>query len=260
MRLKKALSWVLALALSFSLAAPALAADTSFTDVKPGAWYYNNVAYCVEHGLMQGMGDGTFAPDSVMTAAQFITVAVTAVYPDQAAAEKQAQDVSAPWWKAYYTVARDKELIIPHVRIWAEASMNDPITRQEMAMIASRITLANGESMEAVLAESIPDYDSVGQIYRADVLNAYSKGIILGVDDDGTFDPTGVLTRAQACSVIQRMLDPNTRFGSTSIIDPVTGAQTWVEGQRHLKAKAGDVVIKADGTRVTLRARLKSSE
>lgn len=254
MRLKKALSRALALALSFSLAAPALAADTSFTDVQPGAWYYNDVTQCVSRGLMSGMGGGRFGPDEYMTVGQFLRVAVSAVYPDQVEAARVA---GAPWWDPYYTVAVENKLIKTFEYSRTEGDMNFPITRQEMALIVSRVTEANGEPRESVLPTEIPDYQSIDSPYRSGVMIAYGKGILAGVDDKGTFLPNGVLTRGAACVVILRMVDPSTRTKEPpsvqATVDPVTGVQTWIEGQTHNKAKAGDVVIKADGTRVTLK-------
>ena len=72
-----------------------------------------------------------------------------------------------------------------------------------------------------------------------------------------TFTPRGVLTRGQAATVLYRLITPENRgtvdytmpVYSTEIRDP----QTWVEGEKHAYPKAGDTVIKADGTKVVLK-------
>ena len=44
-----------------------------FTDVKPGAYYYNAVLWAVEKGITYGTSDTTFSPDETCTRAQIVT-------------------------------------------------------------------------------------------------------------------------------------------------------------------------------------------
>ena len=44
-------------------------------DVAPGKWYAQSIAYCVEHGIMQGDGNGKFRPDEPITRAEVAAVA-----------------------------------------------------------------------------------------------------------------------------------------------------------------------------------------
>ena len=39
----------------------------SFTDVATSAWYYDYVLSCAEIGIINGMGDGTYEPESPVT-------------------------------------------------------------------------------------------------------------------------------------------------------------------------------------------------
>lgn len=73
---KKLFSLVLAFVLALSLGVPAFAAvgDTGFSDVDAGAWYAEAVMYCREHGLMSGIGDNQFAPESSLTRAQLAAI------------------------------------------------------------------------------------------------------------------------------------------------------------------------------------------
>ena len=53
---------------------PAPASSTNpFTDVKPGAYYYNAVLWAVEKGITNGTSDKTFSPDETCTRAQIVT-------------------------------------------------------------------------------------------------------------------------------------------------------------------------------------------
>ena len=52
---------------------PATTAEVEFTDVQPGAWYYNAVAWAYENNITSGMGDGTFGVGLTCTRAQVVT-------------------------------------------------------------------------------------------------------------------------------------------------------------------------------------------
>ena len=53
---------------------PAPTSSTNpFTDVKPGAYYYNAVLWAVEKGITNGTSDTTFSPDETCTRAQIVT-------------------------------------------------------------------------------------------------------------------------------------------------------------------------------------------
>lgn len=252
MKIKRAFSGVLALALGVCLAVPVMAADISFTDVRSGDWHYSYVTQCVEKGLMQGMGDGTFAPDSKMTAAQFITVAVNASYPSEL--EKQAG--GANWWDKAYAVAVEHGLITVNEYANTSDAMNAPITRKEMARIASRVTAAKGEATQTLSNTTvIADYNSIGGLYKSYVVDCFAKGILTGVDDKGTFNPEGVLTRAEACTVALKLVDAEQRTpkGTSTDVVASTGREYFEGSTRTNFPQAGDVIIKADGTKVTLQ-------
>lgn len=51
---------------------PEAKAAANFSDVAADAWYAKAVAWAVEAGVINGMGDGTFAPDAECTRAQFV--------------------------------------------------------------------------------------------------------------------------------------------------------------------------------------------
>ncbi len=87
-------------------------------------------------------------------------------------------------------------------------------TRQEMAMLLVRAAYQGAaETADSLVSSNaIPDYDAIHEYYRQYVLQAYSMGFLAGVDSIGTFQPGGQLTRAQAATVIYRLLDPSARM------------------------------------------------
>lgn len=52
---------------------PASSGGNVFTDVTPGAYYYDAVLWAVEKGISNGMGDGTFGTDVVCSRGQIVT-------------------------------------------------------------------------------------------------------------------------------------------------------------------------------------------
>ncbi len=52
----------------------------------------------------------------------------------------------------------------------------------------------------------LKDYSRMKEEYKPYVLQAYAKGILSGYDD-GTFRDDGLLTRAEASSVLVRLID-----------------------------------------------------
>ena len=73
---KKLLAVMVALAMlsMLTVSACAAAGDAGFADVDADAWYAEAVAYCREHGLMNGTSDTTLEPESNLTRAMLVTV------------------------------------------------------------------------------------------------------------------------------------------------------------------------------------------
>ena len=205
---RKIVSAALACALAASLSVPALAADLTFSDVPSNQWAVQPIMEMTEQGLFSGTtapvnGIGTFAPDDTMTRGAFLTVLTRWLFGD----ELDAMGVvpGAPWWKNNYTLAlqngllKDKEL---------GGDLDKAMNRQEMAVVLARAAQGLGLEPDTLVSESaIPDWYSIGEGYREGVRLAYSLGFIGGVDSKGTFNPNGTLTRAQAATVVYRLLE-----------------------------------------------------
>ncbi|MGF7144492.1 hypothetical protein HNQ56_002923 [Anaerotaenia torta] len=71
MKVKKIPMAVILILLGLLFSSTVHAADR-FTDVKPGAWYYNHVKSAVESGYMKGAEANKFKPNDPMTRAEFV--------------------------------------------------------------------------------------------------------------------------------------------------------------------------------------------
>ena len=253
MKTKKITAAVAAAAITIGTAANAAA----FPDVKSGDWYYDTVTAMTNKGLFAGIEEnGTvyFKPENTMTHAEFIAVVDRILNLDTSAK-------GDTWWYGVYRAAVDAQLITSSEM--SETDMDSDITRQEMAMVAVRAIEKRGETLSSQYAEnvqaSIPDNQKIDSRCLDFVLTAYENGILCGVDDLGTFDPNGTLTRAAAAAVLNRITEPTARESRdfSQPPDPLRNYNpiTIYEGQPrdNRLAREGDIFVKADGTQVVLK-------
>ena len=238
----------------------------SFTDVKQGDWYYETITEMTEKGLFNGKGNNLFCPDDTMTKAEFLAVAIRIVHPDTDFTATEGQK----WWQPVYNKAVT-EIITE--KEFPSNSIEQTINRQEMSLIAIRVLMKIGQlnsmSFDTDLENKIPDFYEIDSEYRTWVKAAYTIGILCGTDAQGTFAPKDTLTRAEASTVLYRIVEsdartPNKDLYSSNNNGGGTNYQyaentaspiTIEEGKVTLRrlAKEGDTVIKADGTSVVLK-------
>ena len=204
---------LLSLFSTVSCSAGNVASVSSFSDVPTEHWGYQTIMNMTQSGLFKGTtepinGIGTFSPDNVMTRAEFVTVSLRAIFPEQA---KNIGNDSGKWWKGYYELALTNSILLPAE--FENGDLDKPISRQEMAMIMVRCVEKNGESLsKRVATTQIADYTTINEYYKNYVRDCFSFGLINGVDLLGTFAPSQSLTRAQAATVLNRLVDKSVRI------------------------------------------------
>ena len=145
----------------------------------------------------QGYDDGTFRPEKVITAAEFVKIAVLA-----ADGEPRDSGGAFHWAEGWMRTARDAGWVTEEDIPGDTALWDAPITREtavKILMCAVLPELTGSESQ----AGRIFDYHQVGARYREKVLAAFTAGVIRG-DGNGMVRPQGSMTRAEACAVILR--------------------------------------------------------
>lgn len=194
------------------LATGASAAETvkSFSDVPETHWAHSAIMTMVKGGLFNGTtppvdGVGTFEPDAPMTRAQFITVLTRLLYADRITAPVN----EGSWWQANYETALSAMLLYPGEL--DGGALDQPMQRQEAAMVLVRSAWAKGFPTRLAKTEAIADYETVAAEYQEYVRICFALGLLQGVDAQGSFQPQGTLTRAQAATVIFRLVDDASR-------------------------------------------------
>jgi len=184
-----------------------------FSDVPSSHWAHDTIMEMTKAGMFKGSsepvnGVGIFLPDKTMSRAEFLIVALRAAYPAEA---KEIQNAKGTWWQNYYDFALEKG-ILKRFEL-GNGSLSSPMTREEMAMVMVRCLSAMGEEATDLVAVSqIADYNKIGYYYKDYVRQCFSLGLICGVDAKGTFAPSRSLTRAQAATVLCRLIDKDARI------------------------------------------------
>jgi hypothetical protein len=179
---------------------------SDFTDIR-GKWYEETVDFLAGKGIVKGRSETIFDPDSKITRAEFLTLLARCVSADVSAAKDSGfADVDTKAWYAKYINWGAEEGIIrgysPEL-----CGPNDPITREQMAVMVTRLAAAENISLTVVQEKPVfKDGDAVSR-WAKDAMDTVQKaGLLLGYPD-GTLQPQGNATRAEAATVVKRLYD-----------------------------------------------------
>ena len=181
-----------------------------FTDVNENEWYGVNknksIATAYGYNLVRGYDDATFKPNGNITVAELVTIAVNIrrIY----AAETAALVMGNPWYQVYVDYALASGIL--SAGDFKASDYSRSATRGEMAYVFSRC-LPAGEYAGLNTVKALPDVKSATP-YREHIIKLYEAGIISGNDDAGTFFPNSNMTRAEAATVVSRIILPSTRL------------------------------------------------
>ena len=181
----------------------AFAAAPSFSDVPADHWAYDAVEYAADKGWIDGVGNGRSDPSGAVTGAQWTTMVMRAFFANTVG-ELQPGD---PWYQPYKDAA-EHWMIVDINWSFEENNMINPITRYNMADIIFNSLLDKDKLPDDIYNQDhsqIGDWDQIPDRHRVSVANAYSMGILTGVNDNGDFCGDQYMTRAQAAVVLQRM-------------------------------------------------------
>lgn len=172
----------------------------TFTDVYTVPWAQEAIYALSGKGIVNGVSDVLFLPDSNVTREEFVKLLVGAFFEADAAASADFADVSNAHWSYPYIASAVKKGIINGISE-TEFGLGMPITRQDMAVMLHRAMSA--ADIEAAGVKDVRFTDEAafsGYAYDA-VMTMAKAGIINGFED-GSFAPSGNATRAQAAKVI----------------------------------------------------------
>lgn len=180
--------------------------DDGFSDVKPSDWFYSYVMDASKRGIIIGNGDGTFGPYTNVTRVQFATM--MARVDDFKPAEwegkaSQFSDMNGITGEAAAAVAycADKGYITGDGGS-TTFRPNDTISRQEMAVIISRVMKLDVENVE--IGTRFADDAKIAGWAKNYVYACVNAKMLMG-EGDNTFNPLGSTTRAAAATAAVRV-------------------------------------------------------
>ena len=187
-------------------AKPAAPVGLPFADVSGSDWFYNDVRYVYEKGIMDGTGADRFSPNAPLTRAMIVTILYRMAGSPSVSGSSDFTDVTAGKWFAKAVA-------------WAAANgivngygsglfgPNDPVTREQLAAILYRYAVYGG--MTAVtLEENLGSFADTAQLsaYAIQAMNwAVGQGLING--SGSNLVPKAQATRAQVAAIIHRYLE-----------------------------------------------------
>lgn len=185
-------------------------------------WAYPGIAFCLDNGIMNGMGDGLFQPEGSTTRAQLVTILYRLMGEPNVSGWTPFTDLNQSWYQNAVLWAYQNKIV--NGMDFSTFEPDTPVTREMMVTILHRLSseYLNLNISGAGSLWSFPDSGNVSDWARTAVNWAVSAGIISGVGTEyGTIlQPQGTATRAQIAKVIMtycvEILD--------SVLDPIEGA------------------------------------
>ncbi len=178
------------------------------SDVKTH-WGHPSIDYCVEHGLMNGVGDGKFNPDGTVTRAMLATVLYRQAGSPDVQNASAFPDVNPGEWYGKATAwAADAGVVTGYPD--GTFDPNKAVTRQEMATMFYRYAkFAKFDVSAAGDLSVFPDRNQVLEYAMEAMVWANGAGLITGnvVNDVTCLDPKGNATRAQLATILMRFCE-----------------------------------------------------
>lgn len=184
------------------LSTTAFAASVKFTDVPSNHWASTSIYKMADKGTMSGIGNNLFAPSQQLSNAEFITMLVRQFYSDKLGTEGEK-------WYAPFMAGAKSANILTGTNVGSNGNLaTSTINRYDMAQLMYNVLKAEGVNTTPLSDTSkVADWASVPATYRDAVSVCYNMGMLSGVDNKGTFNGTGVMDRAQAAVVMNRLLE-----------------------------------------------------
>ncbi len=178
------------------LSTPAPESGPEFSDMEGASWAEEAVYSLCKRGILDGYDDGTFRPNEKITREEFATLIVRYLGLNTNE-ECDFDDVlKTDWFYGYIAAAKSKGIISGISD--TQFGTGKTITRQDASVMLYNIGMLEAD------AEAEPEFSDIAEIadYAVNAISALSFAGVIDGNPDGTFSPTGSLTRAQAAKLI----------------------------------------------------------
>ena len=176
-----------------------------FTDVTKN-WAYPGIQYCVTHGIMGGMGDGTFAPTGTTTRAQIVQILYNLEGTPAVSGTTPFTDLTANWYKPAILWAYQNNVVAGTSPTTFDP--DQPVTREQIAVILTQYmfhVLKMERTWTPADLSTFPDGAQVSGWAKEAMQDAVALGLINGTKaPDGLvyLDPQGSAARQQVATIL----------------------------------------------------------
>ena len=192
MKIKKRIAGIIATAMLVSTMSPSVWASDYDSH-----WAKHAIDSWKDKGILQGFEDGTFRPKELITRAQFAKIMNGIFGYTDIEGAKQYTDVTTGKW---YQVDVTKISAAGIMYIEGDNFKPDqPMTREEVAY-----ALANAYGVTGTATGIFKDETQISDWALVSVQALYANGYVHG-NPDGSFNPKGLLTRAEMISMIDNL-------------------------------------------------------
>ena len=202
---------------------PEVTAENPFTDVAADAEYYNAVMWAYTNGVVGGITDTTYEPDSPLQRQQVATMLYR--YMNDSAEEETAEPTEetvpmeelTPAEPMEETTTETTEETVPAEELTPAEPVEE--TTEETTTETTEETVPMEELTPAEPVEETTEADeTLAQFTDADQIQDYAKEAmawavtvgLFGGDDKGALDPRGDITRAEVATLIMRFVELTT--------------------------------------------------
>lgn len=180
-------------------------ADEKFSDVSISDWYYDDVGYVSENGLMNGTGSDLFSPQDTTTRAMIVTI-LWRLDGEKTGGISTFSDVNE---SAYYYDAVAWASSNQIVSGYSENlfGSDDPIKREQLATIMYRYAkYKNYDCSKNTRLNGYADFEQISSYAVSAFEWANAEGIITGSSQD-TMSPDGKALRCQVAAILRRFCE-----------------------------------------------------
>ena len=184
--------------------------ENPFTDVSENDWFYSNVKYANENGLMNGTTNTTFAPNEPLTRGMLVAILYRAEGEPAVNKSIPFSDVKADMYYANAIIWAQQNGIVNGITENAFAP-DDNITREQIAAIMFRYAKYKGYDASVGANTSILSYtdaESIAEYAISAMQYAVGSGLMKG-KTESTINPLDFATRAEIAAILQRFVEAN---------------------------------------------------
>lgn len=172
-----------------------------FKDIPKNAWYKDAVYDAYFSGLMDGVGDGLFAPNTDITRGMFVTILYRLAGQPKVDKAAPFTDLTAKWYKD--AVAWGYKTGVVKGFSKTEFGPDIKVSREQIATMLYRYAkYAKMDVSAKATISGFSDAKNVSAYAKPAVEWAVAKGLIVGIYDK--LMPKSFATRAEVATILQR--------------------------------------------------------